>query len=212
MSLAWGCCSIQFEVNSFEQGELILETIVYFIRHAESVFVEGLERSRGLSEQGARDAKKIKELLQRETVDVFVSSPYARSVDTIQELADWNGKTIEYFEDLRERNIGQFEPLSFVDAKRKVYDYPDFSFPEGESSSQAAARAVQVLLSLLVQYEGKTLVIGTHGDIMTLMLHAFDPKYGFEFWKSTTMPDIYGVHFEGTALGQVSREWEGVRS
>lgn len=189
-----------------------METVVYFVRHADSAFVEGQERERGLSEQGARDAKVIKELLQDEPLDVFVSSPYVRSVETIQELADWKGKPIKQFEDLRERNIGRFAPLSFADAKRKVYEEPQFAFPEGESSLEAADRAVQALLSLLVQYEGLTLLLGTHGDIMTLMLQTFDPRYGFEFWRSTTMPDIYRVHFDGTALKQVSRIMGGVEA
>ncbi|GIP53385.1 histidine phosphatase family protein [Paenibacillus vini] len=189
-----------------------METVVYFVRHADSAFVEGQERERGLSEQGARDAKIIKELLQDEPLDVFVSSPYVRSVETIQELADWKGKPIEQFEDLRERNIGQFAPMSFADAKRKVYEEPQFAFPEGESSLEAADRAAQALLSLLVQYEGLTLLLGTHGDIMTLMLQTFDPRYGFEFWRSTTMPDIYRVHFDGTALKQVSRIMGGVEA
>lgn len=35
-----------------------METIVYFIRHAESVYVEGKERTRELSEQGIIDATR----------------------------------------------------------------------------------------------------------------------------------------------------------
>ncbi|MNU00173.1 hypothetical protein D3C72_2432380 [compost metagenome] len=50
-------------------------------------------------------------------------------------------------------------------------------------------------------------MIGTHGDIMTLMMHDFDGRYGFDFWRSTSMPDIYKLIISGSKLLEVSRLW-----
>lgn len=36
-----------------------MKTIIYFVRHAESFFVEGMERERGLSDKGISDARKV---------------------------------------------------------------------------------------------------------------------------------------------------------
>lgn len=64
-----------------------METILYFVRHAASVFVEGSERTRGLSNQGVRDAQVVKNILKNEQIDEFFSSPYERSIETIKILA-----------------------------------------------------------------------------------------------------------------------------
>lgn len=60
-----------------------MQTTLYFVRHGESVFVEGQERNRGLSAKGKLDALTVKEILKVENIDHFISSPYARAVETI---------------------------------------------------------------------------------------------------------------------------------
>lgn len=183
-------------------------TVIYFVRHAESVYVEGQEKARGLSPQGRLDAVRVADLLSGTPIDHMVSSTYARAIETIRELAHRKGMEIEQMEDLRERAIGHFEPLSFAEAKQKVYDNPGFSFEGGESSEEAKARAIPVIRKLLQEREGQTIVVGTHGDMMTLMMHDFDPRFDFRFWIKTTMPDIYRLEFDGMSLKKVTRHWE----
>jgi 2,3-bisphosphoglycerate-dependent phosphoglycerate mutase len=144
--------------------------------------------------------------LQQEQIDVFVSSPYERAIQTIKAAAG-NSEMIQY-EDLRERSIGNSREHSFRESKRMAYEDFDHSFPEGESSRSAQQRAVATFLQLLVRHEGQKIAIGTHGDIMTLMMNHFDPAYHFEFWESTSMPDIYKLEFEGTRLIEVTRVWK----
>lgn len=183
-------------------------TVIYFVRHAESIYVEGQEKARGLSPQGRLDAARVADLLSGVHIDHMVSSTYVRAIETIGELADRKGMDIEQIEDLRERAIGQYEPLTFAEAKQKVYDHPGFSFKGGESSEEAQARAVRIVRKLLQEREGQTIVIGTHGDIMTLMMNDFDPRFDFGFWRKTTLPDIYRLEFDGMRMKKVSRHWE----
>jgi len=81
------------------------------------------------------------------------------------------------------------------------------AFPEGESSEEAQKRAVKVILEIFNKYEGNNIVFGTHGDIMTLMMNYFDPQYDYSFWRTTTMPDIYKVVFQGQKLVSTTRLW-----
>lgn len=129
-------------------------------------------------------------------------------VRTIRDAADSAGKEIIIEEDLREREIGQIGGLSFQEAKQKVYVDAAFAFPGGESSLQARHRAAQVIRKLLDEHAGKRIVIGTHGDIMTLMLGEFDLRFDYAFWESTSMPDIYKTEWEGEILRQVTRMWK----
>lgn len=188
-----------------------MKTFIYFVRHAESVYIEGVERSRGLTEKGKQDAGKIRNILVEETIDVLVSSPYRRATETIQELADALNKDIIIEEDLRERKLSEtgFDKDQFFEAKRKVFEDPNFSFTGGESSNEAQERAIEIITRLLQEFNGKNIVIGTHGDIMTLMMNYYDKKYDFVFWKSITMPDIYKLKFdENNKVEEVTRLWK----
>jgi 2,3-bisphosphoglycerate-dependent phosphoglycerate mutase len=192
---------------SCESGDIVVvETILFFVRHAESVYVEGKERTRGLSEQGMKDALKIRDILRSEYIDEFVSSPYERSIETIRLLANEQCKEIHIEEDLRERDIGDFTPATFLKAKRDVMEDFNKSFPGGESSIVAQKRAIEVIIRFIGT--GKKIGIGTHGDIMTLILNYFDKQYEYTFWESTTMPDTYKVRFEGNEFIDVTRMWK----
>ncbi|KYC89889.1 hypothetical protein B4102_3896 [Heyndrickxia sporothermodurans] len=54
-------------------------------------------------------------------------------------------------------------------------------------------------------YKGKNVVIGTHGNLMVLILHYFDTSYRFNFWKKLSMPDIYRLSFFEKKLKDVKR-------
>lgn len=185
-------------------------TSLYLVRHAESRFIEGRERERELTEQGYLDAEKIAQQLYREDMDVFYSSPYVRAVHTIQALADLSGKPVMTEEDLRERALSgpHVQHEHFHEAKRQLYRDPSFAFPGGESGVQAQARAIRILQQILHKHSGEKIVIGTHGDVMTLILQHYDPAYGFEFWENTTMPDIYRMDLDtGNHMLQITRLW-----
>lgn len=49
-------------------------------------------------------------------------------------------------------------------------------------------------------YGGKRVAIGTHGDIMTLILQRYDEHFDYHFWLGTTLPDIYRAEFEEGGL------------
>jgi len=49
-----------------------METRIYMVRHADSPFVFGQERSRGLSEQGHEDALKVADVLDSLDFIVYV--------------------------------------------------------------------------------------------------------------------------------------------
>ncbi|WP_379248741.1 histidine phosphatase family protein [Paenibacillus sp. GCM10028914] len=192
-----------------ESGEIeVVETKLYFVRHAESGYVEGKERTRGLSEKGKGDSQTILEIFKSVHIEIFVSSPYMRSIETIRPTSNDQHKEITIEEDLRERIIGEFTSVTFKEAKHRVFEDIDYSFPGGESSKEAQLRAITVIDRIIEIHQGKKIVVGTHGDIMTLILNYFDKQYGYSFWESTTIPDIYKLRFKDRDLIEVTRMWE----
>ncbi|WP_339321179.1 histidine phosphatase family protein [Paenibacillus sp. FSL W8-0194] len=188
-----------------------IQTVIFMVRHAESRYVPGQEKARGISEKGRQDAVKVKELLQREEIDAFFSSPYVRAIQTLEPAAQAAGKEIAIIDELRERTLAadhvHIPGEQFADCKKRLYDDFRYALPGGESSEEAQRRGTEAFMQLLRRHPGKKLALGTHGDIMTLILNFFDSKFGFAFWRSTSMPDVYKLVFEDLKLTEVTRCW-----
>lgn len=158
-----------------------MNTIVYMVRHAESPYDEGTERTRGLTTKGKSDVEKVTEILKEEGIDIIISSPYNREILSVEGLAQNLGLDIETFEDLRERHFAGeiIENLMSV-IREKFYDF-DYALPGGESNSDCQNRSISVIKNILKEHSGKKIAIGTHGLVMTLMINYFDSSYGLDF-------------------------------
>ena len=181
-------------------------TNLYFVRHAHSNYTAD-ELGRPLSERGLVDANTVTELLKRETIDHVISSPYRRAIQTVEGIAQYITKEVEIVDDFKERLLSKEPVENFSFAISKVWAEFDFSWEGGESGNIAQKRGVHATLQVLENNEGKNIVIGTHGNIMVLIMNYFDSSYGFEFWNELEMPDIYKLSFDHKKLVHVKRIW-----
>ena len=189
----------------------IVNTTIYMIRHAKSPFVVGQELTRELSTQGLIDAKKVADIMDNKKIDLIVSSPYKRAIQTIEKIATNKDIEIIVYEELRERQLkGAFKLTEdeIYQAIKTSFEDIDFHLTDGESIRDVQNRAMPVIKNLLNNYEGKTIIIGTHGNVMTSIMNYFDKAYRYEFWKNTSKPDIYKLVFSGENLLSVHRLWE----
>lgn len=184
-------------------------TTIYFVRHAESPKTDLDERKRGLTDAGQLVAKRVARFLTNEKIDFFYSSPYERSLLTIEGAARSLGQDIQIDENLRECVFsGQHQTMPQTDVYplvQQMFADPAFSRDGSETFRSCQRRGVQALTAILKNNPGKRIVIGTHGLIMTTILHHFDAMYDFDFLRQTTKPDIYRLTFTGTKLVTVSR-------
>ncbi|MDQ0888861.1 2,3-bisphosphoglycerate-dependent phosphoglycerate mutase [Paenibacillus sp. V4I9] len=188
-----------------------MKTLIYMVRHAESPFKFGEERTRGLSEKGMHDSMKVANILTDKDIDAIYSSTYTRAVQTVQELAIRKGIVIEQYDELRERPIKGLDyklpEHEILQAIEMSFQDKEFCLDGGESTEQAQKRAIPLIKKLLRDLEGKNIIVGTHGNIMTIIMNYFDEQYGFSFWESTSKPDIYELEFEKERLTNVKRLW-----
>lgn len=182
-------------------------TTLYFVRHAHSSYTAD-ELTRPLSKRGAGDVPHITNRLGKEAIELVVSSPYKRAIQTVQGIADQLGTEVLLMDDLRERTLTTEPAEDFTLAMTKVWEDPTFAWEGGESNVVAQQRGVRAIQSLLDQYEGKRIAIGTHGNIMVLILNYFDGQYGYTFWKELDMPDVYKVTFKKHELVSVEKLWD----
>ena len=179
-------------------------TTIYFVRHAHSTYTKE-ERERPLSEKGQLDAENVTHLLKDRHIDVVISSPYKRAIQTVQGIANTYDVSIQIEEDLRERLLSSESVTDFNDAVQKVWEDWDFAHEGGESNDVAKRRAVICMQNILKKYKDKNIVIGTHRNIMVLLMNYFDSKYDFRFWKTIRMPDIFKLNFHNEDLVSAER-------
>ncbi len=178
------------------------------VRHGDSPKV-GDERTRGLTEKGEFDVQRITDVLKGESVDAVLSSPYKRSILTVQQLAKEIGQEVLVFEDLKERIFSagdeRISDKALSPLLYKSFSEPDYALIGGESNADCQNRAIKVLKELLTTYRGKRVVLGTHGAVMTLMMGYYDSRYDLHFLLNTSKPDIYRMKFNGQELVEVER-------
>ncbi|BBH24390.1 phosphoglycerate mutase [Paenibacillus baekrokdamisoli] len=189
-----------------------MKTIIYMVRHAESPFEFGQERTRGLSEEGIAAAKRVARLFTDIDVHYMASSPYTRAKQTIQYIAEHKCLPIVEYEELVERPIKGLDYKApwdeLYEAIRKSFVDKDFALEGGETTRSVQQRSIPIIERILEEQRGNNIVIGTHGNIMTIIMNHYDDKYGFEFWNSTSKPDIYRMTFNQNQLECVERIWK----
>lgn len=189
-----------------------MNTVIYMVRHGDSPKTEGNERTRGLTEKGKIDANRVTDILEKEGIEAVVSSPYSRSILTIQRLAEHLGQEVLVFEGLKERvfstgdqRMSDKELMPFLE---KSFSNPNFALMGGESNAACQERAMRVLKELLNTYQGRKIALGTHGAVMTLMMGYYDNQYDLNFLLHISKPDIYRMEFNGEELVGVKRLWK----
>ncbi|GEL04908.1 histidine phosphatase family protein [Rummeliibacillus stabekisii] len=182
-------------------------TNLFFVRHAHSSYTPD-ELNRPLSEKGFSDATLVTRLLKTEGIDVVLSSPYKRAVQTVEGIAEYIHTDIGIIEGFKERTLTAVPSNDFAFAIAKVWEDYNFSWEGGESNVVAQKRGIEATYKILDNYKDKNVVIGTHGNIMVLIMNFFDRQYNFSFWQNLDMPDIFKLSFDGKVLRNVERIWD----
>ena len=141
--------------------------------------------ARELTEKGLSDRLLVTRFLEGQSIDVLLSSPYKRAVDTIKDYADKHDMVIHCIDAFRERKIdvcwwlGDFSAFS----KRQWEDF-QYNLPGGESLGEVQERNVKALKSAMQKYPGKNIVVGSHGTALSTIIHYFDNSFGYEDFDS----------------------------
>jgi 2,3-bisphosphoglycerate-dependent phosphoglycerate mutase len=174
----------------------------FVVRHCEST---GQEASAPLTTIGQAQAVLLADHLEMVGMELLVSSPYTRAQQSIAALAQRLGLPVEIDGRLAERVLSA-EPLAhWREAIRQTFVDLDLAWPGGESSRTAMTRGRAILDALLAR-PARTVVVVTHGNLMTLILHSFEPQCGFQTWEGLSNPDVYCITVHGDRV-KIARTW-----
>ena len=176
---------------------------VLLVRHASPVQpgTEGWEErdpERPLTEEGVRQAEELADELEPYSISAIYSSPYRRAVQTVEPVARRRGMEVQLLTDLRERLLTTHPRDDWADQLAQAWTDPDYALEGAESGRQAQLRAIGVLDLLRVRHpDGGRLLLGSHGNLISLILHRFEPEVDVHFHLAMPTPAIYHLQHDG---------------
>lgn len=184
-----------------------MQTEIYFIRHAEPKYNNHDDSTRELTPKGLLDRELVTNYLSDKNIEIVLSSPYKRAIDTIKHFADNYSMFIEQVEDFRERKLDScwiedfelFSKLQWSDFKYKLSD--------GECLNEVQNRNISALQNVLKTYNGKKIIIGSHGTALSTIINYYDNSFGYDDFVSIKklMPWIVKFIFGGDACIKIEK-------
>lgn len=170
-------------------------TNIYFVRHAEPNYNNHEDLTRELSPKGMKDRELVSEFLVDKQVDIVLSSPYKRAVDTVAHFASLRDLPIKTIYDFRERKVDSCWIDDFDAFTRNQWADFSYKLTDGETLAEVQKRNIVALQKVIERYTGKTVVIGSHGTALSTIINHFVPQFGIEEFLriKSIMPWI--VHF-----------------
>jgi 2,3-bisphosphoglycerate-dependent phosphoglycerate mutase len=139
-------------------------------------------------------------------IELLVSSPYTRAQQSVAPLAQRLGLPVETDARLAERVLSAAPLVHWREAIRQTFVDLDLVWPGGDSSRIAMVRGRAAVDALFARPEHVVVVV-THGNLMTLILHSFEAQFGFATWERLSNPDVYCLTVHPGRVG-VSRTWD----
>lgn len=163
------------------------DTIVYLIRHAETVDENGIRNTSEdsqlinekeiLSVEGEEQAKKLSENEELQNLDVIWSSSYTRAKATAKYIANANNLPFNLDNDLSERKLGDLKELGEFMKDKATRDpsqeqllFREFKTSDGESAEDTRKRMNKFFDRILKEYCGKRIAVVSHGGSVKFFL------------------------------------------
>lgn len=174
-------------------------TNIYFVRHAEPNYNNHDDFSRELSEKGMADRRLVTTFLADKDIDVVLSSPFKRAMDTVKDFADTNGYEVITIDDFRERRVDSCWIEDFNGFARKQWEDFDYKLSDGECLREVQQRNIAALQQVLKQYANQNVVIGSHGTALSTVINYYQPDFDYDCFEKIRkiMPWVVCFTFEG---------------
>lgn len=176
-----------------------METEIYFIRHAEPNYNNHDDLTRELTPKGLVDRELITDYLSDKKIDIVLSSPYKRAIDTVKHFAEKYNMTIDQVVDFRERKIDSCWIEDFETFSKSQWSDFNYKLSDGECLNEVQRRNISALQNVLKTHIGKKIIIGSHGTALSTIINYYDNSFGYDDFVSikSLMPWIVKFIFEG---------------
>ena len=178
-------------------------THLYLIRHGD--YIEDLEHDKyqdlGLSSEGIRQTELLRDRLARTgeiKADVLIASPMRRAKESAEILTPVLGTPIVFEKNFEEWlcEDGTLTPEEFSACWQQVPEEqkPFFRFMAGyETGLEFSGRVQAALNRILQEYEGKTIVLVSHGGVIAV-------SFSYFFGLSAATPSRVSLGAKNTSI------------
>ncbi|MGL4774722.1 MAG: histidine phosphatase family protein [Clostridium sp.] len=178
-----------------------MKTTIYLTRHGETEW-NIHKRFQGwgdspLTSLGKKQAEALRERIKEVDIDVIYTSPIGRAFETAQILKGNKNVEVVVHNGLKEFNFGLWEGMmtkeieqheeykeQFFNLYNKPNKYVAFG---GENLKEVKKRAYSAINDILGKYEGKNILIVTHGMTIKLLMLLFENSEDEEKFSTTVM-------------------------
>ena len=112
---------------------------------------------------------------------------------------------IETMEDFRERRMDSGWIADFEEFCRSQWADFDYKLSDGETLNEVQRRNIRALNAVLARYDGKNIVIGSHGTALSVIINHFDRSFGYAQFQQirNLMPWVVRFAFEDGLCRQI---------
>lgn len=136
-----------------------------------------------LTEKGRGQARALADTLNSRHIDIIISSPLKRAMETSRIIAEGRDIPILTDQRLTEQDYGIYEGVDRKDerflANKRNFAY---RYPDGESMMQVAHRTYGLIEELREKYPDKTVLLVCHGGVCRVMNTYFRDMTNDEFF------------------------------
>ena len=164
--------------------------MLYIARHGQTIWnaqnkVCGITDV-DLTEEGKEQARDLALAVADKDIDVILSSPLKRAVETCQIVSDICNIPFETDDRLIEQNYGSYEGAdrkeeAFLNNKRNFA----YKYPGGESMMQVACRVYGLIDEIKSKYKDKNVLFISHGGVCRIVNTYFRDMANDEFFNYT---------------------------
>lgn len=196
-------------------------TVLYLIRHGQSQgnirYTQGFGLEAGLlgtplSDEGIKQAQQLTEKFKDVPFDAVYSSSLLRAKQTAEILINGINIDIRYDDNLRERDRGNLNGTPEAEVRqtyKALYGDPNVLsesemwnyqlFSDMETASMAVERFINTLRDIVIENEGKTILVVSHGNV----IRSFLVKIGYATFKQIPQDSLDNT-------GYVKLETDGI--
>lgn len=182
-----------------------MKQTIYLIRHAEPNYNNHQDDERELTAKGLQDCQLLLDYFKDITIDRIYSSPFKRTLQTIDELAKEKSLPIQIKENFRERKIDDVWIDDFNTFSQRHWQDFNYKLAKGESLQEVQDRNIQQLQEILKEQE-TSIIISSHGTAISTILNYYDHQFAFDNFQAIKqlMPFLATLSFENGKLQDFS--------
>ena len=156
-----------------------------------------------LSEEGRLRAQQLADQLVRFAPEVILSSDEPKAKQTAEIVAHQFHLSVQVVPELHEHersNEAYLPHDAFQASMQEFFQKPDELVFGRESANQAHARFYRAVHSILNEHTNKTVLIVTHGTVISLFASRLTGSSDLELWKTLGLPSFIAMDLHSNTV------------